>query len=99
MAPALLRWRRCLLGSSSGSDPNGPGDPEMLLPPPPAKASPIFYPESDGLPMAENTRQFRWIVTLAGNLGALYRDRLDVFVCGNQFWYPVEGEPETRIAP
>src|SRR2546429_1900954 len=59
----------------------------------------IYYPETDGQPMSENTRQFRWIVTLAGNLAALYRDRLDVFVCGNQFWYPVEGEPETRIAP
>jgi Uma2 family endonuclease len=49
--------------------------------------------------MAENTRQFRWIVTLAGNLGALYRERDDVFVCGNQFWYPVEGEPGIRVAP
>jgi len=71
----------------------------MLMSPAPSKASPIIYPESDGLPMAENTRQFRWIVTLAGNLGALYRDRDDVFVCGNQFWYPVEAELETRIAP
>jgi Uma2 family endonuclease len=71
----------------------------MLISAAPAKASAIIYPESDGLPLSENTRQFRWIVTLAGNLGALYRDREDVFVCGNQFWYPVEGEPETRIAP
>jgi Uma2 family endonuclease len=71
----------------------------MLISAAPSKASSIIYPESDGLPMSENTRQFRWIVTLAGNLGALYREREDVFVCGNQFWYPVEGEPETRIAP
>jgi Uma2 family endonuclease len=71
----------------------------MLMSTAPSKASPLIYPESDGLPMAENTRQFRWIFTLAGNLGALYRDRDDVFVCGNQFWYPVEGELETRIAP
>lgn len=61
--------------------------------------SPIFYPETDGQPMAENTRQFRWIVTLAGNLAALFRDRPDVFVCGNQFWYPREGEPDVRVAP
>src|SRR5438270_402083 len=59
----------------------------------------IIYPETDGQPMSENTRQFRWIVTLAGNLSALFRDQVDVFVCGNQFWYPVEGEPEIRAAP
>jgi Uma2 family endonuclease len=65
----------------------------------PARTGQVFYPETDGQPMAENTRQFRWIVTLAGNLSALFRDREDVFVSGNQFWYPVEGEPEVRAAP
>src|SRR4051794_29654384 len=30
----------------------------------------IVYPESDGLPMSDNTRQFRWIVVLFGNLAA-----------------------------
>jgi Uma2 family endonuclease len=49
--------------------------------------------------MADNTRQLRWIVTLYGNLAALFRDAPDVFVGSNQFWYPVEGEPETRLAP
>ena len=24
----------------------------------------IIYPDSDGKPMADNTKQFRWIVTL-----------------------------------
>jgi Uma2 family endonuclease len=62
-------------------------------------ASTIVYPESDGQPMAENTLQLRWIVTLVGNLRALYRDRADVFVGGDQFWYPVEGEPDIRTAP
>src|SRR5262249_20740246 len=60
---------------------------------------PIVYPESDGLPMAENTKQLRWIVVLYGNLAALFRDAPAVFVGGNQFWYPVEGEPEIRAAP
>lgn len=49
--------------------------------------------------MSENTRQFRWIVTIAGNLAALFRDRADVFVGGNQFWYPVQGDPKTVISP
>ncbi len=59
----------------------------------------IVYPESDGLPMADNTRQLRWIVVLYGNLAALFRFRADVFVGGNQFWYPVEGHPEVKMAP
>src|SRR5262249_35358991 len=71
----------------------------MTQPAPPAPPSPIVYPESDGLPMADNTKQLRWIFVLYGNLAALYRDARDVFVGSNQFWYPVEGEPEIRIAP
>jgi Uma2 family endonuclease len=62
-------------------------------------SSSIIYPESDGLPMSDNTRQLRWIVTLYGNLAALFRAVADVFVGGNQYWYPVEGHPELRIAP
>ena len=71
----------------------------MSQPPPPTLPGPIVYPESDGLPMAGNTRQLRWIVTLYGNLAALFRDAPEVFVGGNQFWYPVEGAPEIRAAP
>jgi Uma2 family endonuclease len=56
---------------------------------------PITYPESDGEPMADNTLQFQWIVTLEENLDALLPD----FVGGDLLWYPVEGEPTTRIAP
>src|SRR6266542_2264595 len=63
------------------------------------RADLVIYPESDGLPMADNTKQLRWIVVLYGNLAALFRDILDVFVGGNQFWYPVEGQPELRMAP
>lgn len=71
----------------------------MLNPAAIAAPGAIVYPESDGLPMADNTRQFRWILMLAGNLAALFHDRDDVFVSGNQLWYPVEGEPDTCTAP
>jgi Uma2 family endonuclease len=60
---------------------------------------PNEYPESDGQPISDNTLQFQWIMVLAGNLQALFRDRPDVFVCGDQFWYPVQGEPDLRQAP
>jgi Uma2 family endonuclease len=59
----------------------------------------IVYPESDGKPMADNTKQLRWITMLYGNLSALFRDRPDVFVGGDLLWYPVEGESEVRVAP
>jgi Uma2 family endonuclease len=59
----------------------------------------IVYPESDGKPMAENTRQWTWILTLANGLVALFRSREDVFVGGDLLWYPVEGEPAVVNAP
>lgn len=59
----------------------------------------IVYPESDGQPMADNTKQFRWIVTIQGNLAAIFRERADVFVAGDLLWYPVEGRPDIRRAP
>jgi Uma2 family endonuclease len=59
----------------------------------------ITYPESDGKPMADNTLQFRWIVTIQGGLDAWFRDNPDVFVAGNLLWYPVEGQPRVNAAP
>lgn len=61
--------------------------------------STVIYPDSDGEPMAENTLQFEWIVTIKGNLEVLFLDRPDVFVAGDLLWYPVEGDPKTRMAP
>jgi Uma2 family endonuclease len=58
-----------------------------------------LYPDSDGMPMAENTLQFEWIVTIEGNLDALFRDDPNVFVAGDLLWYAVEGEPTIRVAP
>jgi Uma2 family endonuclease len=59
----------------------------------------IIYPDSDGQPMADNTKQFRWIVLIKENLELLFADTSDVFVAGDLLWYPVEGHPEIRVAP
>ena len=56
-------------------------------------AEPVRYPESDGRPMADNTKQARWIVVLFGNLSALFRAVADVFVAADLLWYPRQGEP------
>ena len=59
----------------------------------------VFYPDSDGKPMADNTRQFRYIVTIQGGLAALFADDPNVFVAGDLLWYPVEGNNKLRAAP
>ncbi|QUS62167.1 Uma2 family endonuclease [Synechocystis sp. PCC 7339] len=59
----------------------------------------IVYPDSDGQPIASNTKQFSWIVLLKENLECLFADNPDVFVAGDLLWYPVEGKPEIRVAP
>src|SRR5580704_14411094 len=65
----------------------------------PVTPSRIVYPDTDGLPMAENTLQFEWIVTIKGGLDHLFADAPEVFVAGDLFWYPAEGHPEIRAAP
>lgn len=71
------------------------------LPPPviPTVEEELLYPESDGKPMADNSKQFRTIVTTEGNLEILFGENPDVYVIGDMLWYPVEGHPELRQAP
>ena len=59
----------------------------------------IVYPDSDGKPMADNTKQFGWIVKIKEGLELLFADVPDVFVAGDLLWYPVEGDNRTRAAP
>ncbi|EAW33388.1 Uma2 family endonuclease [Lyngbya sp. PCC 8106] len=59
----------------------------------------IIYPDSDGQPMADNTLQFRWIVTIKENLEILFSQDENVFVAGDLLWYPVEGKPKICQAP
>lgn len=67
-------------------------------PPLTAKPKRIVYPETDGQPMAENTVQFRWITKIEGGLDSEFRHEENVFVAGDLFWYPVEGNPGIRQA-
>jgi Uma2 family endonuclease len=59
----------------------------------------LLYPDSDGQPMADNTVQYRWIVTIQGNLDVQYLYDDDVFVAGDLFWYAVKDEPTECVAP
>lgn len=59
----------------------------------------VFYPDSDGQPMSDNTRQYQWIVTIKENLEILLENDLDAFIAGDLLWYPIEGDNVTRLAP
>lgn len=59
----------------------------------------ILYPETDGQPMAENTKQYQYIVTIQPELDALFADNPNVFVAADLFWYPIEGRPDVNSAP
>ena len=59
----------------------------------------VTYPDCDGQPMSDNTKQFRWIVTIKENLEMLFADDPSVFVAGDLLWYPVEGNNKLRQAP
>ncbi|MBD2481595.1 Uma2 family endonuclease [Planktothrix sp. FACHB-1365] len=63
------------------------------------KSAEIIYPEGDGKPMADNTKQFRWIVVIEQNLEQLYANDPNVFIAGDLFWYPVEGRNTIVQAP
>jgi len=59
----------------------------------------IIYPDSDGQPMADNTKQFRWITVIQYNLEWLFAQNDRVFVAGDLLWYPVKGDNTLRQAP
>ena len=65
----------------------------------PDTSAQIDYPDSDGQPMADNTKQFRWIVVIKENLELLFVNQPEVFVAGDLLWYPVEGDNAIRQAP
>lgn len=64
-----------------------------------ATAETIVYPDSDGQPMADNTKQFEWIVFLKKNLDVLFAHDPNVFVAGDLLWYPIPGMNQRRTAP
>ena len=59
----------------------------------------VLYPEDDGNRMAENTKQYRWIVIIKENLEILLAHNLDAFIAGDLLWYPIEGDNVTCAAP
>ena len=59
----------------------------------------VFYPESDGIPMADNALQFRWMSLLRWNAEALLCHDRYVLISADHLIYPVRGNALIRIAP
>ncbi len=59
----------------------------------------IIYPDSDGQPMADNTKQFELIVWIKNNLELLFGNDPNVFVAGDLLWYSVEDDNKLCQAP
>ncbi|MEX0272376.1 Uma2 family endonuclease [Leptolyngbyaceae cyanobacterium UHCC 1019] len=61
--------------------------------------SEVFYPDCDGQPMANNTEHFEIIVLFKSNLEMLFAADPNVFIAGDLFWYPIEGNNTVSCAP
>jgi len=59
----------------------------------------IIYPDSDGKPLADNTKQYQYIVMLHTGIDSHFSGNPDVFVAADLLWYAVEGWPSIRVAP
>lgn len=59
----------------------------------------IYYPDTDGEPMAESDVQRRYLTYAVEALERHFRDRDDVYVSGNLLLYYEEGNPRACVAP
>ena len=59
----------------------------------------LFYPESDGEPMAETGKHVRLLLDMIETINRHFQDAPDVHVCGNMFVYYEEGDPRKVISP
>jgi Uma2 family endonuclease len=65
----------------------------------PLQRDDVFYPESDGQPMAESDLHREEMLDLIAGLQRRYRDSHDVYVTGNLFLYYRQGDPRAVVAP
>ena len=60
---------------------------------------PVYYPKSDGEPMAETDTHRKQMMYLLDALEDYFRDDPNVYVAGNLFVYYEEGDPTEVVAP
>ena len=65
----------------------------------PLKHDDVYYPESDGEPMAETELHREVMTDLINGLKRRYVSAPDVYVGGNMFFYEVQGDPSSSFSP
>lgn len=65
----------------------------------PLKHDDVYYPESDGQPMAETDLHREVMYDLIHGLQTHYADAPEVYVSGNLFVYDVQGDPKSSFSP
>jgi Uma2 family endonuclease len=73
--------------------------PELTMFPESDYEDGVYYPSSDGKPMAETGIHVHALLMLYQLLLEYFADRSDVLVTANQFWYWEKGNPKARRAP
>ncbi|NOT59781.1 MAG: Uma2 family endonuclease, partial [Acidobacteria bacterium] len=63
------------------------------------KKTRVYYPESDGQPMAETDVHRDLMIELISSLDRHFAAEKDVYVSGNLFLYYLQGEPSACLAP
>lgn len=66
---------------------------------PPVPNDGVYYPESDGEPVAESDFQFVPLTYATSALGVFYADAPEIYVAGNMFIYFVQGDATMNVAP
>ena len=59
----------------------------------------VYYPESDGKPMAETDTHRKQMIYLLNALEDYFRDDSNVYIAGNLFVYYEKGDPGGVVAP
>ena len=76
-----------------------PAEKIEYYPPPVVLLKAVYYPESDGKPIAETDTHRDVMVYLIEALQDFFRDDPQVYVAGNLFVYYEEGDPAQVVAP
>ncbi len=59
----------------------------------------VFYPYTDGEPMAESDFQYEFLVYVRDALNVHFSKSPDIYVSGNMFIYYEKGNPRKQVAP
>ena len=81
------------------SAPTPTGQKGAVLRSPDLKPRPIFYPESDGQPLAETELHMDLLVESKEALKHYFRDDPAIYVGGSIFLYYVEGRADLSVSP